>query len=104
MRFCILGRIGKQRWGGRPPRRVQQTVPTATLRLSTLGGLSALSMCNCGAGGGLEGLLRVTSKVRSPRRRTAPSSADGSAQVRFEEIFQVRLVDVETRSFRTAER
>ena len=29
--------------------------PTATLRLSTLGGLSALSMCNCGAGGGLEG-------------------------------------------------
>ena len=21
MRFCILGRIGKQRWGGRPPRR-----------------------------------------------------------------------------------
>ena len=52
----------------------------------------------------LGSLLRVTSKVRSPRRRTAPSSADGSAQVRFEEIFQVRLVDVETRSFRTAER
>ncbi|EOD06831.1 hypothetical protein EMIHUDRAFT_206515 [Emiliania huxleyi CCMP1516] len=34
----------------------------------------------------------------------APETADGSAQVRFEEIFQVRLVDVETRSFRTAER
>ena len=26
MRFCILGRIGKQRWGGRPPRREAEAV------------------------------------------------------------------------------
>ena len=31
MRFCILGRIGKQRWGGRPPRRrVAPPCPTTS--------------------------------------------------------------------------